>query len=79
MLIRNNIIIKYQGHPNDYVGVNITNNAKGHLMQPILIDTIVSEVGIGAQQATLLIPINYQRVLDHHLYAPAQNTNTFNY
>ena len=41
-----------QGHPNDYVGVNIarTNDEQYVFTQPSLIDAIITDVGIGTKQ-----------------------------
>jgi len=75
-----NLQIEDQGHPNDYVGVNISTTKDGHFVftQPVLIDSIIADIGILPSQKKL-IPINAQRLLDHHLTSPPHNPNAFNY
>ena len=45
------LIIEDQGHPNDYVGVNIARNNDGQYVftQPSLINAIINDVGIGSK------------------------------
>ena len=47
------INIEDQGHPNDYVGVNISKTDDGQYVftQPSLINAIINDVGIGTKKS----------------------------
>ena len=51
-LLSKRLTIEEQGHPNDYLGVNITMTKDGQhvFTQPSLIDAIINDVGNGTKQ-----------------------------
>lgn len=53
-----NLMIEDKGHPNDYIGVNISKYAKEFYVftQPMLIDTIFEEVSIAPTQPIKFCP-----------------------
>ena len=63
------------------MGVNISKSKDGiyKFTQPVLIDTIINDVGLGDKAAEKKIPINAQRLLHHHLNSEEHDSTIFNY
>ena len=76
-----NLKIEDQGHPTDYVGVNISklpdNSYK--FTQPALTRQIIDDLGLGPNATTKPIHMCAQRLLHHHLDSPAHDESRFSY
>ena len=80
-LQRENLKIEDQGHPADYVGVNINKlpDNSYEFTQPALTRQIIDDVGLGPKATTKPIPMCAQRLLHHHLDSPAHDESRFSY
>jgi len=69
-----------QGHPADYVGVNINNDNKGHyhFSQVALIDAIIEDVGLTRSHKVKQVPANVSQQLHAFPESPTFQ-GTFNY
>ena len=76
-----NLKIEDQGHPADYVGVNINKLPENayEFTQPALTHQIIDDVGLGPKATTKPIPMCAQRLLHHHLDSPAHDESRFSY
>ncbi|KAL7447652.1 hypothetical protein ACHAXS_000042 [Conticribra weissflogii] len=76
--------IEDQGHPSDYVGVNIQHHQDGpyKFTQQVLINTILDDVGLKPSYKKKLIPMKSSWYLSHHINSiPFYDCNSiqFNY
>ena len=80
-LQRENLKIEDQGHPADYVGVNINKlpDNSYEFTQPALTHHIIDDIGLGPNATTKPIPMCAQRLLHHHLDSPAHGESRFSY
>ena len=71
---------KTQGHPNDYVDVNIAKIDYDQYVftQPLLIDMVINDVGISSKQRKP-VPFSAHKLLHHHLNSPPHNPWHFNF
>ena len=71
-LMGSNIKLEDQGHPVDYVGVNIKKQGDGsyEFMQPMLTQKIIEDVRLGPRTTKKHIPMCAQRLIHHHLDSP---------
>jgi hypothetical protein len=72
--------IEDQGHPSDYVGVNVRKNKDGsyELSQRALIDSIIKDTGMDDVKTTKPVPAKVASILRAHRDLPPFNLN-FNY
>jgi hypothetical protein len=70
-----------QGHPADYVGVNIKKQEDGsyEFTQTALTQQIIEDVGLGPKSTTKPIPMCAQRLLHHHLDSAPHDKRKFKY
>ena len=63
------------------MSVNIRKSEDGtyKFTQPVLIDTIINDFGLGDTEAEKKIPINAQMLLHHHLDSEEHDIKIFNY
>ena len=73
--------IQDQGHPADYVGVNISKEKDGtyKFTQPSLTDSIIEQAGLGDRAAVKKIPMNAHNLLHHHPYSIDHDEDLFKY
>ena len=78
---RENLKIEDQGHPEDYVGVNIRRLANNtyKFTQTAFTRQIIEDVGLGPKATTKPITMCVQRVLHHHMDSTAHDESEFNY
>ncbi|KAL7460028.1 hypothetical protein ACHAXS_000496, partial [Conticribra weissflogii] len=77
-----NLDIEDQGHPSDYVGVNIQHHKDGSykFIQQVLIDTILDDVGLKPSYKRKLIPMKSSKYLSHHIDStPFYNCECFQF
>ena len=79
-LISVGLKIEDQGLPADYAGVNIKHNNDGSilLLQPMLIQSILKEVGLGPRMMMKLVPVPSQKLFQSYLVLKVFN-NCFHY
>ena len=75
------IKLEEQGHPADYVGVNINSKGDGSydFTQPALTQKIIKDVRLGPRATPKPIPVCSQILLWHHLDSPPQDESKFQY
>jgi len=80
-LMDTNLKLEDQGHPADYVGVNIKKleDESYEFTQPALTQQIIKDVGLDPKSATKPIPMCAQRLLHHHLDSPLHDESKFKY
>ena len=80
-LMGSNLKLEDQGHPVDYVGVNIKKQGDGsyEFMQPMLTQKIIEDVRLGPRTTKKHIPMCAQRLIHHHLDSPPHDESKFLY
>jgi len=73
--------VEDQGHPSDYVGVNIKKDQYGryNFTQTALIDSIIRDVGVADVNATRAVPAKSSVVLLPHKTSPKFDESRFSY
>ncbi|KAL7447684.1 hypothetical protein ACHAXS_000067, partial [Conticribra weissflogii] len=74
--------IEDQGHPSDYVGVNIQHHKDGSykFTQQVLINTILDDVGLKPSYKRKPIPMKSSKYLSHHIDStPFYNCDSFQF
>ena len=80
-LMGSKLKLEDQGHPADYVGVNIKKqeDESYEFTQPALTQQIIEDVGLGPKSTTKPIPMCAQRLLHHHLDSAPHDESKFKY
>ena len=70
-----------QGHPTDYVGVNIKKQwyESYDFTHPALTQQIIEDIRLGTRTTPKPITMCAQRLLHHHLDSPPHDENKFQY
>ena len=70
-----------QGHPADYVGVNIKKQGDEsyNITQPALTQQIIEDIRLGPRTTRKPIPMCAHRLLHHHLHSPPHEDSKFLY
>ena len=80
-LMDTNLKLEYQGHPADYVGVNIKKleDESYEFKHHAPTQQIIKDVGLGPKTTMKPIPICALCLLQHHLDSSPHNESKFNY
>ena len=70
-----------QGHPADYVGLNIKKQGYGSydFTQPSITQQIIEDVCLGPSTTPKPIPVCDQRLICHHIDSPSHDDSKFQY